>query len=42
MEELVQGWKEDRECIGAGMAEDVVQRWHREFGPDYEKVAGKR
>ncbi|KAI7090665.1 short-chain dehydrogenase [Hortaea werneckii] len=42
MEELVQGWKEDRECIGAGMAENVVQRWHKEFGPDYEKVAGKR
>ncbi|KAI6911582.1 short-chain dehydrogenase [Hortaea werneckii] len=42
MEELVQGWKEDRECIGAGMAESVVQRWHKEFGPDYEKVAGKK
>ena len=42
MDDLVKGWKEDRDCIGAGPSEKVVERWYKEFGPDYEKVAGTK
>jgi len=33
------GWEEDRETIGAGMSEGVVERWFGEFGDNYEKAA---
>lgn len=42
MEEIVRGWKAEKDCIGAGMAQKVVDRWYGEFAEDYEKVAGKR
>ena len=40
MDELTAGWKENKDCIGAGMAAEVVDRWYRVFGPDYQKAAG--
>ncbi|KAK5241131.1 hypothetical protein LTR16_009731 [Cryomyces antarcticus] len=38
-DELVKGWKEDKEIIGAGSSQKLVDRWYGEFGPDYEKAA---
>jgi len=35
------GLEGDKECIGAGMSEAVVERWYNEFGPQYEKAASK-
>ena len=42
MEDLVKGWKANEETIGAGMSINVVERWYKEFGGDYEKVAGTK
>ena len=33
------GLEGDKETIGAGMSEEVLERWFGEFGPDYEKAA---
>jgi len=41
MEDVVKGWKEDRDTIGAGPSQKVVERWFGEFGGDYAKVEGK-
>ncbi|KAG9713876.1 short-chain dehydrogenase, partial [Aureobasidium melanogenum] len=41
MDEVKKGWQEDRDCIGAGMSQKVVDRWYKEFGPDYAKAEGK-
>ncbi|KAI9679976.1 MAG: hypothetical protein M1817_004991 [Caeruleum heppii] len=40
MEMVVAGWEEDRDVIGAGMSQKVIERWYNEFGPDYDKAAG--
>ncbi|KAI9753638.1 MAG: ribonuclease T2-like [Chaenotheca gracillima] len=40
MEFVVRGWREDKDMIGAGSSEKVVDRWYKEFGPDYEKASG--
>lgn len=40
MTEVTKAWEEDKEVIGAGMGQKVVDRWYGEFGGDYEKVAG--
>lgn len=37
---ITKDWKADKETIGAGPSQKVVDRWYHEFGPDYEKVAG--
>ena len=42
MQDLVKGWEEDREVIGAGIGQKLVERWYGEFGGDYEKVAGTK
>ena len=42
MKYAVKDWKADKEVIGAGMSEAVVDRWYKEFGPDYEKIAGAK
>nr|POE87994.1 putative oxidoreductase dlte [Quercus suber] len=39
MKQIVEGWKEDRDIVSAGMGNGIVQRWHKEFGPDYEEAA---
>ncbi|KAK5160252.1 hypothetical protein LTR04_004688 [Oleoguttula sp. CCFEE 6159] len=31
--------EEDKEIIGAGSSQKLVDRWYGEFGPDYEKAA---
>ncbi|KAI9738921.1 MAG: hypothetical protein M1818_005235 [Claussenomyces sp. TS43310] len=41
MEFVSRGWRENRETIGAGSGEKIVQRWYDEFGPDYAKAAGE-
>ncbi|KAK3636516.1 hypothetical protein LTR56_014142 [Elasticomyces elasticus] len=40
MEDVVKAWDEDRDVIGAGPSQKVVDRWYNEFGADYEKAAG--
>lgn len=35
MEDLVNGWKEDKEVIGAGMAKEMVGKWYGAFGEQY-------
>ena len=40
MEFVTRDWKEGKETIGAGLSQKVVDRWYKEFGPDYEKVDG--
>ncbi|GAB7340050.1 hypothetical protein MBLNU457_6546t1 [Dothideomycetes sp. NU457] len=40
MDDLVKGWKDGKDTIGAGMSEKIVERWFNEFGPDYNKAAG--
>lgn len=40
MADVTRGWEADKEVIGAGPSQKVVERWYEEFGPDYEKVAG--
>lgn len=39
--QLTKDWKADKEVIGAGPSQTVVDKWYHEFGSDYEKVAGK-
>ena len=40
MESITKDWMADKEVIGAGMSRDVVDRWYKEFGSDYDKAAG--
>ncbi|KAI4131108.1 MAG: hypothetical protein LQ347_003120 [Umbilicaria vellea] len=40
MEDITTAWKNGEEVIGAGSSITVVDRWYKEFGPDYEKTAG--
>ena len=40
MDDLVKGWEEVKDTIGAGPSQKVVDRWYGEFGEDYKKVAG--
>ena len=42
MDFITQDWKADKDIIGAGPSQKVVDRWYNEFGPDYEKVAGTK
>jgi len=39
IEYVSKGWKEDKDTIGAGSGEKLVERWYNEFWPDYEKPA---
>lgn len=39
---ITKDWKADKDVIGAGSSQKVVDRWYNEFGPDYEKVAGTK
>lgn len=40
MDIITKGWMADKEVIGAGTSQKVVDRWYNEFGSDYEKAAG--
>jgi len=42
MAELIKGWEAGKDVIGAGPSLEVVDRWYREFGGDYEKAEGKK
>lgn len=35
MEDVIKGWNEDKDTIGAGPSQKVVDRWFAEFGQDY-------
>ena len=35
MEDVTEAWKNGEEDIGAGSSIKVVDRWYKEFGPDY-------
>ena len=41
MEEVVRGWREDRDVVSAGPGVGLVERWYGEFGEDYRKAEGK-
>lgn len=38
MEFVARGFKEDKDTIGAGMSEKVVEKWDSEFGSQYSKM----
>lgn len=38
MADVVKAWKEDKDTIGAGPSQAIVDRWYGEFGGDYEKA----
>lgn len=40
LDQIVEGWKNEKDTIGAGPSSAVVERWFNEFGPDYKKAAG--
>ena len=40
MDDVIKAWKADKDMIGAGPSQKVVDRWYGEFGADYEKAAG--
>jgi short-subunit dehydrogenase involved in D-alanine esterification of teichoic acids len=39
MEYVREGFEADKDTIGAGTSVEVVERWYKEFGSDYEKAA---
>lgn len=39
MKDVIQGWEQDLDTIGAGPSQKVVERWYNEFGEDYKKAA---
>ncbi|PBP27503.1 short chain dehydrogenase [Diplocarpon rosae] len=41
MEFVKKGFEEDKETIGAGPSVEIVERWTKEFGGDYEKAASR-
>lgn len=41
MEEVAQGFKDDKDTISAGPGVKLVERWYGEFGEDYKKAEGK-
>ncbi|KAK5138171.1 hypothetical protein LTR08_004866 [Meristemomyces frigidus] len=40
MDDVIEAWKADKDIIGAGPSQSVIDRWYGEFGADYEKAAG--
>jgi len=42
MDDLIKGWKENKDTIGAGPSQKVVDRWFNEFGGDYAKATGQK
>ncbi|MCJ1224924.1 hypothetical protein MMC12_001571 [Toensbergia leucococca] len=42
MDDLIKGWKEDKEVIGAGSSIKLVERWYNDFGVEYEKATGTK
>ena len=42
MDEVSKDWLAGHDVIGAGMAKGVIDRWYKEFGPQYEKAAGTK
>jgi len=40
MDEVVQGWKEGKDLVGAGISKDIIKRWEDAFLEDYKKAAG--
>jgi len=39
MKGVVEGWKQDKDTVSAGMGNGVVERWQGTFGEDYQKSA---
>ncbi|GAB7354275.1 hypothetical protein MBLNU459_g4802t2 [Dothideomycetes sp. NU459] len=42
MKDVIQGWEQDKDTIGAGPSQKVIERWYGEFGQDYAKAAGAK
>lgn len=41
MKDVIAAWKDEKDVIGAGPSQKVVDRWYREFGEDYAKATRK-
>ena len=42
MVDVTKDWEADKEIFEAWSSQKVINIWYREFGPDYEKVAGMK
>ena len=42
MEYIVKDWEAGKEVVSAGIGQGIVDRWYKEFGPDYYKAAGTK
>jgi short-subunit dehydrogenase involved in D-alanine esterification of teichoic acids len=40
MEQVVEGWKENRDVCAAGMGHEVVEKWYEAYGEAYSKAGG--
>ena len=40
MADIVGDWESGKDILAAGMGKGIVERWYKEFGPDYSKAAG--
>jgi hypothetical protein len=40
MEQIVEGWKEDRDVCAAGMGHEMVEKWYQAYGEAYTKAGG--
>jgi short-subunit dehydrogenase involved in D-alanine esterification of teichoic acids len=40
MEDVTKGWKENKDTIGAGPSQAVVEKWYESFGEAYSKASG--
>lgn len=41
LEEVIQGFKDDKDTIGAGPSKAVVSKWFDAFGEGYDSAANK-
>lgn len=41
MEFVSRGFEENKDIIGAGMSEGIIQKWYDAFGETYDKAAAK-
>lgn len=40
MDQILEGWKEDRDTCAAGMGHDLVEKWYAAYGEQYTKAGG--
>jgi len=40
MEQLMEGWKDDKDTCPAGLGHDLVDKWYAAYGEAYSKAGG--